>query len=99
MITALFCHPERRAEVRFGRLKQEGNDFVKKGQYQEALGKYTECLTLKPKECPLYTNRSDTPSPHGSSVKLLHNSFRLQNSNKVIHYPRLAAAGHRLELC
>ncbi|XP_028327038.1 sperm-associated antigen 1 isoform X2 [Gouania willdenowi] len=49
---------ERRAEVRFTALKQEGNDFVKKGQYQEALGKYTECLKLKPEECPIYTNRA-----------------------------------------
>ncbi|KAM4735950.1 sperm-associated antigen 1-like [Anableps anableps] len=49
---------ERRAEIRFSALKQEGNDFVKKGQYQEALGKYTECLKLKPKECAIYTNRA-----------------------------------------
>uniref|UniRef100_H3D704 Sperm associated antigen 1 n=1 Tax=Tetraodon nigroviridis TaxID=99883 RepID=H3D704_TETNG len=49
---------ERRAEVRFGSLKQEGNDFVKKGQYQDALGKYTDCLTLKPGECAIYTNRA-----------------------------------------
>ncbi|XP_072251020.1 sperm-associated antigen 1 [Leuresthes tenuis] len=49
---------ERRAEVRFSALKQEGNDFVKKGQYQDALGKYTECLKLKPEECAVYTNRA-----------------------------------------
>ncbi|XP_041843536.1 sperm-associated antigen 1-like isoform X2 [Melanotaenia boesemani] len=49
---------ERRAEVRFSALKQEGNDFVKKGQYQDALGKYTECLKLKPDECAIYTNRA-----------------------------------------
>ncbi|XP_061571802.1 sperm-associated antigen 1-like [Cololabis saira] len=49
---------ERRAEVRFTGLKQEGNDFVKKGQYPEALGKYTECLKLKPEECAIYTNRA-----------------------------------------
>lgn len=38
---------------------------MKKGQYQEALGKYTECLKLKPKECAVYTNRleaSATPT-------------------------------------
>uniref|UniRef100_A0A3Q2D2E4 Sperm associated antigen 1 n=1 Tax=Cyprinodon variegatus TaxID=28743 RepID=A0A3Q2D2E4_CYPVA len=44
--------------IRFSALKQEGNEFVKKGQYQEALGKYTECLKLKPKECAIYTNRA-----------------------------------------
>ncbi|GAA6217538.1 sperm-associated antigen 1 [Lates japonicus] len=49
---------ERRAEVRFTTLKQEGNDFVKKGQYQDALGKYTECLKIKPEECAIYTNRA-----------------------------------------
>ncbi|XP_047218097.1 sperm-associated antigen 1 [Girardinichthys multiradiatus] len=49
---------ERRAEIHFSAFKQEGNDFVKKGQYQEALGKYTECLKLKPKECAIYTNRA-----------------------------------------
>ncbi|KAM3614057.1 uncharacterized protein V6R79_009247 [Siganus canaliculatus] len=49
---------ERRAEVRFTGFKQEGNDFVKKGQYQDALGKYTECLKLKPEECAIYTNRA-----------------------------------------
>uniref|UniRef100_A0A3Q0R1J3 Sperm associated antigen 1 n=1 Tax=Amphilophus citrinellus TaxID=61819 RepID=A0A3Q0R1J3_AMPCI len=50
--------PSRRAEVCFSALKQEGNDFVKKGQYQDALGKYTECLKLKPEECAIYTNRA-----------------------------------------
>ncbi|XP_075896881.1 sperm-associated antigen 1-like isoform X2 [Nelusetta ayraudi] len=49
---------ERRSEVRFTSLKQEGNDFVKRSQYQEALGKYTECLKLKPEECAIYTNRA-----------------------------------------
>ncbi|XP_040901294.1 sperm-associated antigen 1-like isoform X1 [Toxotes jaculatrix] len=49
---------ERKAEVRFTAFKQEGNDFVKKGQYQDALGKYTECLKLKPEECAIYTNRA-----------------------------------------
>uniref|UniRef100_A0A3Q4BRQ6 Sperm associated antigen 1 n=1 Tax=Mola mola TaxID=94237 RepID=A0A3Q4BRQ6_MOLML len=47
-----------RAEVRFASLKQEGNDFVKRGQFQDALGKYTECLTLRPEECAIYTNRA-----------------------------------------
>nr|XP_020462431.1 sperm-associated antigen 1 [Monopterus albus] len=49
---------ERKAEAHFTALKQEGNDFVKKGQYQNALGKYTECLKLKPEECAIYTNRA-----------------------------------------
>ncbi|KAJ3598174.1 hypothetical protein NHX12_001687 [Muraenolepis orangiensis] len=48
----------RRAEVRFNALKLEGNDMVKKGRFQDALGKYTECLQLKPGECTVYTNRA-----------------------------------------
>ncbi|CAK6967147.1 sperm-associated antigen 1-like [Scomber scombrus] len=49
---------ERKAEVRFTGLKTEGNEYVKKGQFQDALGKYTECLKLKPEECAVYTNRA-----------------------------------------
>ncbi|XP_031724442.1 sperm-associated antigen 1 [Anarrhichthys ocellatus] len=54
----LQAQAERKAEVQFTALKQEGNEFVKKGQYQDALGKYTECLKLKPEECAIYTNRA-----------------------------------------
>uniref|UniRef100_A0A8C6WRQ8 Sperm associated antigen 1 n=1 Tax=Neogobius melanostomus TaxID=47308 RepID=A0A8C6WRQ8_9GOBI len=49
---------ERRAEVQFTALKQEGNDCVKKGQYKDAVEKYSECLKLKPEECAVYTNRA-----------------------------------------
>ncbi|XP_034554093.1 sperm-associated antigen 1 [Notolabrus celidotus] len=49
---------EKKAEVRFLALKQDGNDFVKKSQYQDAMGKYSECLKLKPDECAIYTNRA-----------------------------------------
>ncbi|KAM6936655.1 sperm-associated antigen 1A-like [Lycodopsis pacificus] len=55
---ALQARAERKSEVQFTALKQEGNEFVKKGQYQDALGKYTECLKLKPEECAIYTNRA-----------------------------------------
>lgn len=71
VITTLFCLPERKAEVRFTALKQEGNDFVKKGQYQDALGKYTECLKLKPEECAIYTNRLE-PRSHLNKNKHRH---------------------------
>ncbi|XP_056289522.1 sperm-associated antigen 1-like [Pseudoliparis swirei] len=54
----LQARAERNAEVRFTALKQEGNDYVKKGQYQDALGKYSDCLKLKPEECSIYTNRA-----------------------------------------
>ncbi|XP_034400596.1 sperm-associated antigen 1A [Cyclopterus lumpus] len=48
----------RRKEASFTLLKREGNDLVKNGHFQEALKKYSECLTLKPDECALYTNRA-----------------------------------------
>ncbi|KAG7470083.1 hypothetical protein MATL_G00135580 [Megalops atlanticus] len=48
----------KRAEARFTSLKQEGNDCVKRGQFQEAVEKYSECLKLKPDECAVYTNRA-----------------------------------------
>uniref|UniRef100_A0A3P9HY61 Sperm associated antigen 1 n=1 Tax=Oryzias latipes TaxID=8090 RepID=A0A3P9HY61_ORYLA len=49
---------ERRAEVLFSALKQEGNDLVRKAQYHQAVGKYTECLKMKPDQCAVYTNRA-----------------------------------------
>ncbi|XP_058868607.1 sperm-associated antigen 1 isoform X1 [Acipenser ruthenus] len=48
----------KKTEALFLSHKQEGNDFVKKGQYKDALGKYTECLKLKSSECAIYTNRA-----------------------------------------
>ncbi|XP_063040827.1 sperm-associated antigen 1A [Engraulis encrasicolus] len=48
----------RKAEVRFNGLKQEGNDLVRKGRFQDALEKYSECLQIKPNECAVYTNRA-----------------------------------------
>uniref|UniRef100_A0A3B4BJ99 Sperm associated antigen 1 n=1 Tax=Periophthalmus magnuspinnatus TaxID=409849 RepID=A0A3B4BJ99_9GOBI len=44
-------------KARFTLLKQEGNELVKKGSFQEAMEKYTQCLTLQPNECAMYTNR------------------------------------------
>ena len=44
-------------EARFTLLKQDGNELVKKGQFQSAMEKYSECLKLKPTECSIYTNR------------------------------------------
>ncbi|NWH78118.1 SPAG1 protein, partial [Piaya cayana] len=42
----------------FKTLKDEGNDFVKKGKYEEAVKKYSECMKLNTKECAIYTNRA-----------------------------------------
>ncbi|XP_078124146.1 sperm-associated antigen 1A isoform X1 [Sander vitreus] len=47
-----------RKDAHFTLLKREGNDLVKKGHFQEALEKYSECVALKPDECALYTNRA-----------------------------------------
>ncbi|XP_006788159.1 sperm-associated antigen 1A [Neolamprologus brichardi] len=48
----------RRKEAHFTLLKQEGNSLVKKGHFQEALEKYSECLAIKPDECAVHTNRA-----------------------------------------
>ncbi|XP_059827650.1 sperm-associated antigen 1-like isoform X1 [Hypanus sabinus] len=53
-------HPDlgKDVEERFMSLKQQGNSFVKKTQYKEAITKYSECLELKSNECAIYTNRA-----------------------------------------
>lgn len=56
-------------------MKQEGNVLVKKGHFQEALEKYSECLVLKPDECALYTNRYGV---------LKHYSLNLCNRENVV---------------
>ncbi|KAM9235591.1 sperm-associated antigen 1 [Leptosomus discolor] len=47
-----------KAEEKFKMLKNEGNDFVKKGKYEEAVNKYSECMKLNTEECTIYTNRA-----------------------------------------
>nr|XP_030122357.3 sperm-associated antigen 1 [Taeniopygia guttata]XP_030122358.3 sperm-associated antigen 1 [Taeniopygia guttata]XP_041569926.1 sperm-associated antigen 1 [Taeniopygia guttata]XP_041569927.1 sperm-associated antigen 1 [Taeniopygia guttata] len=46
------------AVEKFKRLKNEGNDFVKMGEYEEAANKYSECMKLNTEECTVYTNRA-----------------------------------------
>ncbi|CAN8183796.1 unnamed protein product [Coccothraustes coccothraustes] len=46
------------ATEKFKRLKNEGNDFVKMGKYEEAANKYSECMKLNTEECTVYTNRA-----------------------------------------
>ncbi|XP_010187312.1 PREDICTED: sperm-associated antigen 1 [Mesitornis unicolor] len=46
------------SEEKFKTLKNEGNDFVRKGKYEEAVNKYSECMKLNTKECAIYTNRA-----------------------------------------
>ncbi|KFP62828.1 Sperm-associated antigen 1, partial [Cariama cristata] len=47
-----------KAEEKFKTLKNEGNDCVKKGKYEEAVNKYSECMKLNTEECTIYTNRA-----------------------------------------
>ncbi|KAM6350342.1 sperm-associated antigen 1 [Podargus strigoides] len=47
-----------KAEEKFKTLKNEGNDFVKQGKYEEAINKYSECMKLNTEECTIYTNRA-----------------------------------------
>ncbi|XP_030638965.1 sperm-associated antigen 1 [Chanos chanos] len=84
----------KRAEAQFTVLKMEGNDFVKKGQYQEALGKYSKCLTLKPDECAIYTNRAlcYVKLERFSEAKQdCDSALRLEPSNKKAFYRRALA--------
>ncbi|XP_039404541.1 sperm-associated antigen 1 isoform X2 [Corvus cornix cornix] len=46
------------AMEKFNKLKNEGNDFVKTGEYEEAANKYSECMKLNTEECTVYTNRA-----------------------------------------
>lgn len=52
-----FCAVGEEAMEKFKRLKNEGNDFVKAGDYEEAANKYSECMKLNTEECTVYTNR------------------------------------------
>ncbi|XP_070406953.1 sperm-associated antigen 1 isoform X3 [Nothobranchius furzeri] len=85
---------ERRADVLFPALKQEGNDFVKKGQYRDAFGKYTECLKLKPEECSIYTNRALCLlklERFGEAKQDCDAALRLEPANKKAFYRRALA--------
>ncbi|XP_074056722.1 sperm-associated antigen 1 isoform X2 [Macrotis lagotis] len=45
-------------EEMFASFKEQGNEFVKKGKYKEAVDKYSECLQINQNECVIYTNRA-----------------------------------------
>ncbi|XP_077382018.1 sperm-associated antigen 1-like isoform X3 [Festucalex cinctus] len=85
---------ERRAENRFGNLKQDGNEFVKKGQYQDAVAKYSECLKIKPEECAIYTNRALCYlklERFGEAKQDCDAALKLEPSNKKAFYRRALA--------
>ncbi|XP_069031930.1 sperm-associated antigen 1A [Embiotoca jacksoni] len=85
---------DRRKEARFTLLKQEGNGLVKKGLFQEALEKYSECLTIKPDECSLYTNRSICLlklNRFEEAKKDCDSALQLEPANKKAFYRRALA--------
>ncbi|KAJ8020458.1 Sperm-associated antigen 1 [Holothuria leucospilota] len=45
-------------EEKFQKLKSEGNDFVKKGQYKDAIRCYTACTEIDPAQAVPFTNRA-----------------------------------------
>ncbi|XP_037658874.1 sperm-associated antigen 1 isoform X2 [Choloepus didactylus] len=45
-------------EKMFRTLKEEGNQYVKDKNYEDALHRYSECLKINNKECAIYTNRA-----------------------------------------
>ncbi|XP_026202848.1 sperm-associated antigen 1A isoform X2 [Anabas testudineus] len=84
----------RRKEARYTLLKQAGNDLVKKGHFQEALEKYTECLSTKPDECALYTNRAICLlklSRFEEAKQDCDSALQLEPGNKKAYYRRALA--------
>ncbi|XP_030003675.1 sperm-associated antigen 1A [Sphaeramia orbicularis] len=84
----------RRQEAHFTLLKQEGNDLVKKGQFQEALEKYTQSLTIKPNECAVFTNRAICflrLNRFAEAKQDCDSALQLEPSNKKAFYRRALA--------
>ncbi|KAL0963308.1 hypothetical protein UPYG_G00304430 [Umbra pygmaea] len=84
----------RKAEVRFSSLKQDGNEFVKKGQFENALDKYSQCLKMKPEECPIYTNRALCflkLDRFAEAKQDCDSALRLEPGNKKAFYRRALA--------
>uniref|UniRef100_A0A8C6SHX3 Sperm associated antigen 1a n=1 Tax=Neogobius melanostomus TaxID=47308 RepID=A0A8C6SHX3_9GOBI len=81
-------------EAKFTLLKQEGNDLVKNGHFQEAAEKYTQCLALQPNECAVYTNRAICflkVNRFEEAKQDCDSALELEPSNKKAFYRRALA--------
>ncbi|KAM4630340.1 sperm-associated antigen 1A [Polymixia lowei] len=84
----------RKQEARFTALKHEGNDLVKRSQFQKALEKYSECLALKPSECSVYTNRAICflkLNRYEEAKQDCDSALQLEPTNKKAFYRRALA--------
>ncbi|KAL7830036.1 hypothetical protein SRHO_G00311630 [Serrasalmus rhombeus] len=84
----------RQTEARFTLLKQEGNELVKKGQFQSAMEKYSECLKLKSSECSIYTNRALCYlklDRYEEAKQDCDSALRIEPANKKAFYRRALA--------
>ncbi|CAB1321402.1 unnamed protein product, partial [Coregonus sp. 'balchen'] len=85
--TVLQIDITRKAEVCFNSLKQEGNEFVKKGQFQEAVRTYSECLKLKPEESLCFLKLD----MFAEAKQDCDSALRLEPANKKAFYRRALA--------
>lgn len=87
----------RRMKIRedlYQKLKLEGNDNVKKGNYQAAIDCYTRCLPLCPKETASYTNRALCflkLKKHVSAIQDCTEAIKLDPVNVKAYYRRAQA--------
>ncbi|KAK0146387.1 Sperm-associated antigen 1A [Merluccius polli] len=84
----------RRKEARFTAVKHEGNDLVKRGRFQDALEKYSDCLSMKPDDCSVYTNRAICflkLNRYAEAKEDCDSALRLEPTNKKAFYRRALA--------
>lgn len=84
----------REAKERGKALKEEGNIFVKKGDFRKAVEKYTASLQLDSSECTTYTNRALcylSLKQYGAAVEDCTEALRLDPKNIKGLYRRAQA--------
>ncbi|XP_039256082.2 sperm-associated antigen 1-like [Styela clava] len=88
---------EKRMKIRrelFEKLKAEGNEHVKKGDYSSAIDCYTRCIKMCPKEPASYTNRALCflkLKKHISAVNDCTEAIKLDPVNVKAYYRRSLA--------